>query len=290
MNVAYMPGCSLHGMAAEYEKSAQVVCRHLGINLQEIEDWNCCGATAAHSLNNMLSISLSARNLNIARQMKLDQVTTACAGCFNRLKTASYEMQRDPETAKKVEKIIDASAPTGLQISNLLQLLMEQLGVGAISEKVVKPLKGLKLASYYGCLMTRPAKIAQFDDPEQPVSLDLLLNALGAETVTWGYKTECCGGGYSASETSIVVDLSGQILEAARVAGAEAIVTACPMCQSNLDSRQSAIEAARNKKYNLPIIYFTQLIGLAFGYSPQKVGLNRLLTNPTPLLKGKGLM
>lgn len=290
MNIAYFPGCSLHGMASEYDLSARLVCEHLGINLQEVEDWNCCGATAAHSLDHLLNIALGARNLKIVKEMHLDQVTAPCAGCFNRLKTASYEMRHNPAVAEEVEKVIQAPAPVEPEVTNLLQLLIEAEGIETIARQVVKPLKGLKLAAYYGCLLTRSTKIVEFDASEQPISLDLLLNALGAETVIWGHKAECCGGGYAASETDIVVDLGGQILDSAHGAGAEAIVVACPMCQINLDSRQEKIEADRGKKYNLPIIYFTQLMGLAFGYSLRQLGLGKLLVNPIPLLRSKGLV
>lgn len=290
MNVAYFPGCSLHGLAREYDMSTRLVCSHLGINLREIEDWNCCGATAAHSLNHELAVSLSARNLAIAHDMKLSQIVAPCAGCYSRLKMASYELRNNKDLAGKIEKLIEAPAPIQPEVSNLVQLLIETKGIAAIAEKVVKPLKNMKLAAYYGCLLTRPNHITEFDDPEQPMSMDLILRALGAETVNWSHKAECCGGGYAASETPIVVDLGGQVLEAARQAGAEAVVVACPMCQTNLDTREQAIETDRGIKYDLPIIYVTQLMGLAFGYSPRQVGLKRLLNEPFPLLKSKGLV
>jgi heterodisulfide reductase subunit B2 len=138
--------------------------------------------------------------------------------------------------------------------------------------------------------ITRPHKVVAFDDPEQPASMDHILEVLGAQTVKWSHKAECCGGGFAASETSIVVDLSGQVLEAARQAGAEAIVVACPMCQANLDTRQEAVEEGRGTRYNLPIVYFTQLLGLAYGYPSGRMGLRRLIVSPLPLLKKKGLI
>jgi heterodisulfide reductase subunit B len=153
----------------------------------------------------------------------------------------------------------------------------------------VKPANGLKAAAYYGCLITRPHKITRFDDPEQPSSMDRLLQTIGVQTVKWSHKAECCGGGFAASETSIIMDLAAQVLEAARQAEAQAIVVACPMCQANLDTRQKSIEKERQTTYNLPIVYFTQLIALAFGHSPREAGLRRLLVNPLPLLKRSGL-
>jgi heterodisulfide reductase subunit B len=289
VNVAYFPGCSQHGLAKENDLSSRIVCRRLGINLQEIEDWNCCGATAAHSLNHLLAIGLSARNLSRARDMGLEKITTPCAGCFNRLKTASYAMKNNQIIAEKVQKIIGEPAPHEPEVKSLLQLISEEIGQG-VQQKVIKPLSGLRLAAYYGCLLTRPKQISAFDDPDQPVSMDHLIQALGAETISWGYKTECCGGGYAASQTGIVYDLGGQVLKAALDGGAEAIVVACPMCQANLDTRQEAICQSKGETRRLPIVYFTQLMGLAFGYSPAELGMKRLLNSPYPLLKKKHLL
>lgn len=285
MNVAYFPGCSLHSMAHEYDLSTRLVCKHLNINLKEIEDWNCCGATAAHSVDHALAVGLSARNLSIVQQMNLDRVTAVCAGCFNRLKTASHEIRNNPRMQADVKEMLQTEAPVKPEVQHLLQLLVEETGLDAIGQKVVKPLKGLRLAAYYGCLLTRPRQIVEFDDAEQPVSLDNLLRTLGAETVTWGHKAECCGGGYAASDTDIVLDLGGQVLKSARQAGAEAIVVACPMCQSNLDMRQKAM----GLNFRMPIIYFTQLMGLALGYKAGQLGINKLFNSPIPLLKSKGL-
>ena len=290
MDIAYYPGCSLHSMAKEYDISTKLVCQRLGINLHEVPDWNCCGATAAHSLNHKLSVSLSARNLSLVDDMKLKQVATPCAGCFSRLKTAANELKSDSMVAE-AEKLVGVSL-TGareIEVAHILQVMIEEIGLETIKEQVVKPLKGMKVASYSGCLLTRPRSIAQFDDSEQPMALDNILAALGAEPVKWSHKAECCGGGFAASDTGIVVDLGGQVLEAARQAGADVIVAACPMCQANLDTRQEAIEKERGIKYNLPIVYYTQLMGLAFGYSAKKMGLNRLLTSPGNLLSSKGL-
>lgn len=288
MAIAYYPGCSLHALAHEYDMSARLVSERLGLELQEVEDWNCCGATAAHSLDHKLALGLSGRNLALVRDMQLARVTTPCAGCFSRLKHASLEMQ-DPAKKQAVQALgIPCEGAEQVRVSHLLQTMVEEVGLDKIRELVVQPLKGLKLASYYGCLITRPRAVAQFDDPEQPHSLDDLLQALGAETVEWSHKAECCGGGFAASDTAIVVDLGGQVLEAARQAGAQALVVACPMCQANLDTRQQAIEADRGQKYDLPIIYFTQLMGLALGFSAQQMGLGRLLVNPDKLLASRG--
>lgn len=284
MAIAYYPGCSLHSMAHEYDISARLVSERLGIDLREVTDWNCCGATAAHSLNHKLAVGLNSRNLNLVKDMKLDKITTPCAGCFSRLKTASLELG-DPAMRESLQDLgIISEGAEAVQVEHLLQVMLEEVGLDKIKQNVVKPLKGPKLAAYYGCLITRPRAVAQFDDPEQPMALDNLLQALGAETVPWSHKAECCGGGFAASDTAIVVDLGGQVLEAARQAGAQALVVACPMCQANLDTRQQTIEADRGQKYGLPIIYFTQLMGLAFGFTPKQMGMQRLLVKPDQLL------
>ncbi len=289
MDIAFYPGCSLHGIAREYGRSADLVCRRLGIRLLEVEDWNCCGATAAHSLDRELALGLSARNLSIVNRMGFTRVVTPCAGCFSRMKGCCHELSRSAQTREKMEERIGASLAELPDVSHLLQLMVETVGLKKLADAVSRPLKGLRLAAYYGCLITRPRAIARFDDPEQPTSMDRLLQAVGAETVPWSHKAECCGGGFAASETGIVVDLGGQVLEAARQAGADAIVVACPMCQVNLDTRQQAVEEARGVRYNLPVIYFTQLMGVAYGFSPKQLGLDRMLVSPLPLLRRSGL-
>lgn len=288
MHIAYYPGCSLHSMAHEYDVSTKLVCERLGIKLDEVKDWNCCGATAAHSLDHKLSVGLSSRNLAIVDDMNLKQITTPCAGCFSRLKTATAELANE-SMQKDMEKLTGTSmaGAKDVEVNHLLQVILNEVSLEKIKQQVVKPLAGMKLAAYYGCLLTRPQAIVQFDDPEQPVSLDNLLQALGAETVNWSHKAECCGGGFAASQTDIVVDLGGQVLEAARQAGAQALVVACPMCQTNLDTRQKTIETDRGRSYNMPIIYFTQLLGLALGFSSKQMVLHHLFVKPADLLKGK---
>jgi heterodisulfide reductase subunit B len=198
------------------------------------------------------------------------------------LKTSSGMVRGEERSVK--------NPPQGLpRIMNLLQFLVEVIGLKRIAEPVKIPLEGLKLAAYYGCLTTRPRKVAEFDDPEQPVSMDRILNTLGAETVLWSHKTECCGGPFITSEVSIALDLSRQVLEAARHSGAEAIVVACPMCQLSLDSRQVVVRRDQVLQPRLPIIYFTQLIALAYGFPIRHTGLKSLLINPLTLLAKKGL-
>jgi len=292
MNVAYFPGCSLHGTAREYDISTRLVCNSLGVRLDEVDDWNCCGATASHGMDHGLTLELNRRNLTQVAKMGLDRITTPCAGCFNRLKTASVDLgTATPEVDGQENKEIgEGSGKTMPRVLHLLQFLAEEIGLDHIIEPVKTPLKGLKLAAYYGCLITRPRRIVQFDDSEQPQSMDRILEALGAQTVSWSHKAECCGGAFAVPEVGIVLDLGQQVLEAARDAGAEAVVVACPMCQLNLDSRQEAFSKAQTIRPDLPIIYFTQLIALAYGHPVRRAGLKRLLVDPLPLLRRKNLV
>lgn len=283
--ICYFPGCSLHGPAREYGDSIRLVCKLLGISLMELQDWSCCGTTAAHSLNRELGISLARRNLDLARWMGFDRVMTPCAGCFSRLATASREITGKRDGFRSAENELSRSPYPMPDVIHLLRFLMEDVGEEALTISVHRSLKSLRLAAYYGCLLTRPRAVARFDDPEQPVSMDRLLGFLGAETVQWSHKTECCGGSYAASDSSIVIELSSQVLEAAQQAGAQAIVVACPMCQMNLDSRQEAIAHYRKTRFNMPIIYLTQLMGLAYGLPFRLLGWKKLFVSPLPLLK-----
>jgi len=276
MAVAFFPGCAHHALAEEYGHTARLICAHLKLKLMDVEDWNCCGATASHSLSPNLSLALNMRNLSQVRMMGFTEVITPCSGCFNRLKVAAHEVEQEPEKMKTLAAMVPCELPSQVSVKHMLQYILEQSPPPQLERLVEKPLKGLKLAAYYGCLLTRPTAVVRFDDPEQPVSLDGLMRSLGAKTVIWSHKTECCGGGFNASETSIAADLGGQILASARDAGADAIVVACPLCQLNLDSRQKS-------DFALPVIYFTQLMGLAFGYSWKEMRFSKLLTSPKSL-------
>jgi len=289
MNIAYFPGCSLHAISSEYDSSTRIVCGTLGVHLDEVDDWNCCGATAGHSMDHELTMRLNARNLAQVARMNRDSVVTPCPGCFNRLKNTAIGLTTLPGERKKKEASMEGMHGEPPKVMSLLQFLTQEIGLDRIAGPVKMPLNGLKLVAYYGCLTTRPAKVAEFDDPEQPVSMDRILEVLGAKTASWSHKAECCGGPFAASDTDIVLDLSGEVLEAAQSAGAEALVVACPMCQLNLDSRQGAIRNHQGLEADLPIIYFTQLIALAYGFSARRAGLKRLLVDPLPILRRKGL-
>ena len=288
MKYAYYPGCSLHGTAKEYDISTRTVARALGIELQEIPDWNCCGSSSAHATDHLLSLALPARNLGLAEKMGLD-VVAPCAMCYNRLASARYEMLNSPSLAAKINEITETPYTGRVAAKPFLQAVVEDYGIDQIAPLVKKPLAGLKVAAYYGCLMVRPRRVTQFDDPENPQSLDKLVKALGGEPVEWPGKVECCGAGLVLARTDIVVKLANDILGWAKEAGAEAIVAACPMCQSNLDSRQGEVANTYGQTYNLPVYYFTQLLGIALGAGASELGLATHFVDTLGVLRQKQL-
>ena len=281
---AYYPGCSLHGTAVEYGLSTEAVCQALGVELREVEDWNCCGASSAHAVNPWLAHGLVARNMRQARATGLKDLAIPCAACFARFKETQHALG-DPKTAAGIEEVAGGAVPRDLTIVPLLAILSEPSLRGKLLASVVRPLKGMKVAPYYGCLLTRPPEVACFDDPEDPQTLDQLLRILGAEVVSWPGKTACCGSSLALSRTEVVLDLSHQILSWAEEAGANAIATACPMCHSNLDMRQGQMRRAGKGDHAMPVYYFTELIGVALGMGPAELGIPRHLVDAAALLE-----
>ena len=285
MKYAYFPGCSLHSTAKEYDLSTKEVGKALGIELIDIPDWICCGATPAHITMHLLSLALPVKNLLQAKHMGSYEVATCCAACFSRLKTANKLMKDDKNHRDKVNKIVGEEYMGEVKIRHFLDILVNIYGLKNLSGKVTRKMEGLKVACYYGCLLTRPNEVTQLDDPEEPHLMDDLMKAIGVDTVDWPYKVECCGASFSFTKTDIVLKLSGDILQMAHDEGAQAIVVACPLCQSNLDLRQSEINRKFKKNFHMPILYFTQLVGLSLGIEPKNLGLNKHIASPEKLLK-----
>lgn len=282
MKVSYYPGCSLHGTAKEYDQSVRAVSRELGIELKEVDDWSCCGATSAHSTNFKLSIALPARNLVAAEKDALD-VMVPCAACFNRFKTAEHHLKTDKALKGDVEEIIGGRYQGGIAIRNPIDIIFKDIGLDVLEGKVKKPLMGLKPVSYYGCLLLRPPEVCEFDDHENPVILDKMMGTLGADVRSWSYKTDCCGGSLTISRTDIVTKMVNNIMEMAREAGANCVVTACPVCMANLDMRAS-------DHVRLPVFYFTELMALALGLPGPDTWFKLHNVDPRPLMKGLNLI
>jgi heterodisulfide reductase subunit B len=289
MRYAFYPGCSLESSAKEYKDSTLLSAKSLGIELEEIPDWICCGSTPVHMSDQLLSIALPAYSLLLARRMDVEGVMVACASCYSRLKAANHAVLTDVSIREKVAKALGEEYDGSVPVRHMLELTSEAIADPGFDEKLVRKLSGLKIASYYGCLLVRPPEITGFDDPEDPQSLDRLVAALGAEPVDWRYKVECCGAALAFSQVDIVRKLSGEILQDAKDAGADMVVVACPLCHSNLDLRQRSIEKFLGNDLEVPVLYFTQLLGLAFGYSAGQLGLGKHVINPTPVLKRCGI-
>lgn len=283
MRYAYYPGCSLHSVAAEYEKTTQIVCKELGITLEEIPDWNCCGASSAHSLSHLAGLAVPTRNLVIAEEQGLD-VVAPCAACYQRLVTADYELKHDSHAKEKVEQVVGKPYKGNIEVKSVLEIIT-QLGTEPLQKALKKPLKGLKVACYYGCYLVKPPKIAKVDDPENPQTMEKIFEALGAEIVQWPFKTECCGGSLVFSNTDVCLKLGKDLLTLAQESGANCIVTPCPLCQPNLDMRQGQINKKYGTNLNIPIFYFTELMALAFGQNKNSLPFNKHFVDPQALLK-----
>jgi heterodisulfide reductase subunit B len=264
--------------------------KSLDVQMEEIPDWNCCGATSAHVMTENLALALPMRNLVLAERLENKTMGIACASCYSRMKGTKKHLDENPELARKINStVIDEGNYKGtIDIKSMLQYCYEEIGLETIKSKVTKSLSGLKVACYYGCLLTRPKDVTLFDSPEYPMSMDLLMEALGAKAMEFDYKTECCGASFSISDTEIVESLSGKILEVAKESGAHLIVVACPLCQSNLDMRQPDIEKHTGRKFDLPVMYFTQLMALAFGYPEKELKLPKHIVPVEAALKHIG--
>jgi heterodisulfide reductase subunit B len=277
MEFSYYPGCSLHSTAVEYDSSVRATFAELGVILCELEDWNCCGASSAHATNRLLSLSLPARNIAIAQRSGLD-IVFPCAACYNRHKTADHEMREYSERRAAIESVVDFEFGGTLDVRPVLDVIGNLVGIEKLKSKVSRPLVGLKVVSYYGCLLVRPPDVTRFDNPEHPTLMDRILEAVGAEVQRWAYSTDCCGGGLALTKPDLAARMVRRLVERGREAGAVAIVTSCPLCQLNLEMRQDKRVA------EMPIFYFTELIGAAMGLPQANSWWRKHLVDPAPVL------
>jgi heterodisulfide reductase subunit B len=296
----------------EFGVSTELVCEALGVELVEIEDWNCCGASSAHSMDATLFLALPARNLVQAQGTGLEDLAIPCAACYSRTAAAALALREDAGFREQVEAALGEAYAGRVRPRSLLEIVAHDVGVEAVGAAVKRPLAGLKVVSYYGCLLVRPPEYTgRWDDPEHPQSMDGVMAALGAEAVPWSYGVECCGGSLTLNRSDVVVDLVDRLVRAAHEAGAEALVTACPMCMANVDGRQKYRGSPR-RRYGgggvpwrskmpvggrssepgyerLPIFYFTELMGLAYGLPVGKLW-GKHLVDPRPVLGRRGLV
>ncbi len=278
MKASYYPGCALHGTAREYDESARAVSKALDLELQELPDWSCCGASSAHAVDESLAFELADRNLAIAREEGMDLVVP-CAACYSRLKAAEHRLDGDP-----------SGTPSRTRVRNLLEFFFSAGLVDTIASRKTLSLAGLNVVCYYGCLLVRPPDVTGTRQYEYPEEMDRLMEILGVHSIPWSYKTDCCGGSLVLTRTDIVLDLTRRLLDHAAKAGAEAVVVACPLCQSNLDSRQEEITRRTGRHYGLPVLYFTELVGVALSLRDVPKWLKRHFVDPSALLASKGLL
>ena len=283
--LAYYPGCSLHGTSGEFDASFKATARALDLTLQEIPGWECCGNTAAHSINRLLAAALPVNELaKVEQDMKLDAVAVPCAACYSRFKTGAHEVEDNEQTASDVRAVVGRAYNGGVEVQNLIDVYHDAVGLDELAAKVTKPFGGLKIACYYGCLLTRPPKVTLADDPEYPMHMDEVVKALGCTPVDWNYKTDCCGASLALTEQQIVDDLVTRILTDAKACGADAVSDACPLCQVNLDGRQTEIMRTDKQWQPIPVVFLSQLVGRALGLSEKELGLKKHLIDITAVM------
>lgn len=290
MKYGYYPGCSLERNAIAYHQSIMAVAAPLGLEFAEIEDWNCCGATEYVSLNLLPAYALVGRNLALAANQRRNgnHLVTPCSACFLNLSKVNHYMADSPELAEQVNTALAAGGlhyqPDSVQVRHLLDIMVNDVGYETIAGKVTKPLYNLRVAPYYGCLIVRPGYQGTFDDPEYPTTLDKLMRVLGAEVVDFPLKAHCCGGHMTQISEAVALELIRRLLKNAADYEADVIVTLCPMCQLNLDAYQENVNRYFKTSYHIPILYFTQLMGLAFGIPAEKLGFGKEFVNARPVL------
>ncbi len=284
MEIGYFPGCSLHSTAQEFDLSVKAVCDVLGVRLAEIPDWNCCGASAAHETSEELGLALPYLDLAKAEAAKMETVLSPCPACFSHLMETHEKVVGDQALGERLRLVTESNGYKG-SVTNrhVLDYFMDDVGLDAIKEKVKTPLEGLKVACYYGCLTRLPG--VNLDSVEHPEMMDTIVKALGAEVVDWAHKTECCGASLSITRTEIALRLGREILEAAQRVGADCVAVVCPLCQSNLDVRQAGINRKYKTRFSLPIMYLTQLMGVAFGVPKSQLGFEKHVVAPDILKK-----
>ncbi|MEQ8973099.1 MAG: CoB--CoM heterodisulfide reductase iron-sulfur subunit B family protein [Coleofasciculus sp. C1-SOL-03] len=287
MTYSYYPGCSLHSSAKEFDISTRVVMQELGIELEELEDWSCCGGSVAAGVSHEVGMALAARNVVLAQQKNRD-LLASCSGCYNKSAKAAKALENETER-NKITPILSqmgmSVSDSNIKVKNVVDVLANDVD---ISSQIKKPLRGLKVACYYGCLLTRPQELTGWDSPVFPMSMDNLAKICGAEVVDFRSKTKCCGGPILVPQEKVAFELTKRLLDEAKSLGADCMVLACPLCANNLELRQPDIEKAYNVSYKLPILYITEIIGLALGIKPGKLGINKHVVSPKPVLAKLG--
>src|SRR5208337_498512 len=291
MEMAYYPGCSLHASSAHYDIQCREVLGRLGVDLREIADWNCCGATSAAKTNDFLSMALPARNLGIADASGYAEMVIPCASCYSRTLLAQKTLENDKNLREKINVELSDKVQGKIRLLSILDLLVEKAKSGDIGSKASRKLEGLKPACYYGCLQTRyPMDMQLPDDIENPQGMESVCEALGAKAIDWGYKTDCCGASASVNDSDVALKLMSNIMKDAVGRGANCLVTTCPMCQMNMDAYQNEAGKKYGISERLPVYFITELIGVSMGIGAVELQLDRHFVEATALLRGLNLL
>ena len=279
---AYYPGCSLESSSKDFDLSSRAVLAALGADLVEVPGWTCCGGSSAHQVDHTLGVALPARNLRLTEELGHD-VVMPCPACSARHLAANAELA-DPVRAERINAVLDKPAAGTARVLNILEALDEV--TRGLPDGILRTRVEFKVVTYYGCLLTRPGAGVEYDDPEDPVTMDRLLERVGATVLPWSFKTECCGASLSFVEKDAVFVNSARLLDMAAQAGAQAVVVACPLCHQNLDLRQAQLEKREGRTFTMPVYYVTELVGLSLGFTPQELGIDLHAVDAVEPLRG----
>lgn len=286
MEIGYFPGCTLHASSRLYDVQTKLVLGELGIDLCELEDWNCCGATSASKTDDFLAIALPARNLGIADASGLSEIVIPCSACYSRMLVAQSRLASDEKLKEEINAELSKKVKGGVKIRSILEMLVPKAESGELAERAPKKLKGLKPVCYYGCLQTRfPLEVPVPDDVENPQGMEIVLKALGAKALDWSYKTDCCGASAAVNDAKTAVRLMSRIFKDAVARGANCFVTTCPMCQMNMDCHQEMVREESGVNESLPVYFITELVGVAMDKPPKELQIDRHFVDAVGLLK-----
>lgn len=291
MEIAYYPGCTLKASSSLYDEQCKKIFSKLDINLIEIEDWNCCGATSAGKVDDFLAMAMPARNIGIAENAGFAEMIIPCSACYSRTLVAQKHIEDNNDFKKEINRTLANKVKGNIKITSILEALLAKLKSGALAEKVEKKLKGIKAACYYGCLLTRfPCHINIADNVENPQAMEKIIKALGAKPLDWNYKTDCCGASAAVNDEDTALSLMAKIMKDAVERNANCFVVACPMCQFNMDAYQDRFCEINNINKRLPVYFITELTGLAFGVKIEELHIDGHFVNCMPLLKELNLL
>lgn len=286
MQLAYYPGCSLKQSSALYDLQSRKVFAHLGVDLQEIDDWNCCGATSAGKVDDFLSVAMAARNIGIAEHQGFKEIVIPCSACYSRTLVAQRRLMDDPALQAEINGELRRPVQGGLKVSSILEALSALVAEGAVAQRLVHKFRDLHPVCYYGCMLTRfPYPVPVPDDVENPHGMEAVLEAVGVKAIDWNYKTYCCGASAAVNDPTTAMSLMGRIFQDAVSRGANCFVVTCPMCQMNLDAHQETFAGALGLPQRLPVYFITEILGAAMGIPPEELQTDRHFIDGTDLLK-----